>query len=113
MPSLTPSVTGRGGAFRPLVDKPVNGSRLTQALDGNGTLVYEAIGDALVAGYGVLIAPTSDGGAISVTVYDGDERFRTYATNHDEFRDALTALKDKAARYLVGTKPATLPKSGK
>lgn len=87
---------GRGGSMRPLLDTNGTGRRIEEivvGLDGQGMAAIRA---AVLSGLGVLLAATSDGGAISVTVYDGNERLRSYSGSSDEFRRAMEALKDLA-----------------
>ena len=85
---------GRGGSFKSLVDRRGDGPRLNVILEGSQQQLGEAVHAAVMGGLGVLIAATSDGGAISVTVYDGDERFRSYASSADEWKACLGALTD-------------------
>lgn len=47
----------------------------------------------LSAGCGVILGRTRDGGAVCITVLDGDTRHRTYCANDEELDDALVALK--------------------
>jgi hypothetical protein len=86
--------TGRGGSFKSLVDRRESGPRLNSILDNSQQLLGDAIHAAIMGGLGVLVAPTSDGGAVSVTVYDGDERLRSYASSADEWKAVLGALTD-------------------
>jgi hypothetical protein len=46
------------------------------------------------AGLGVVIAPTRDGGAVSITILDGDSREKGYAADPDEFDALLGGLND-------------------
>ncbi len=62
----------------------------------NGELSYFVC--AVVAmGYVVSFTATSDGGAISIVVYDGTTRFKAYGRHPDQFatsfRDLLTTLR--------------------
>jgi hypothetical protein len=80
--------------MRPLLNTNGTGRRIEEivlGLDGPG---MEAIRTALLSGLGVLLASTSDGGAVSLTVYDGDDRLRSYSGSSDELRRAMEALKD-------------------
>src|SRR5688500_7237284 len=52
----------------------------------------DAILDAYRSGLGVLVSKTSDGGALSLTTYDGDRRYRSYAANADEADSLWEAL---------------------
>jgi hypothetical protein len=86
--------SGRGGTFKSLVDRRESGPRLNSILENSQQLLGDAIHAAIMGGLGVLVAPTSDGGAVSVTVYDGDERLRSYASSADEWTAVLGALTD-------------------
>jgi hypothetical protein len=46
------------------------------------------------AGCGVILASTRDGGAIVLTVLDGDTRHRTYCASDTELEEALDSLND-------------------
>lgn len=52
----------------------------------------DALLEAYRAGLGCLISKTSDGGALSLTTYDGDRRYRSYAANADEAEALWEAL---------------------
>jgi hypothetical protein len=43
-------------------------------------------------GYVVSITATSDGGAVSLSVYDGDIRYKSYARSADELLDCYHNL---------------------
>ena len=99
---------GRGGAFRRLRDRRDGASRAHELVQQHSDLVRDAVCAALYAGCGLLIAPTSDGGALSVTLYDGDERDRTYITNPEELEALAETLRDLASdRELAPTLGAT------
>lgn len=79
--------------FKPLLNARSGPPRLIQLLDGADSVLGEAIRLALESGAGVLLSPTRDGGALSVTLYVGDDRLRGYAASPEEF----TALLDRVA----------------
>lgn len=87
----------RGSSFRPLVDR--RGSKGGLALKSAGDGGWDALCAAIDGGIGVLLATTSDGGALSLTVYVGDQRYRTYCANADELADAWTALQALADQH--------------
>ena len=95
--------TGRGANFKSLVDRREAGPRLNVILGTTQEVMGNALHAVLMGGMGVLIAPTSDKGAISVTLYDGDERLRSYASSPDEWKAILSALTD------AGDAAATFP----
>lgn len=70
-------------------------------------LGQDAIREAYRAGLGVLVSKTSDGGALSLTTYDGDRRYRSYAANADEAESLWEAL-GALARAKMPT-PTTQP----
>lgn len=85
---------GRGGSFKSLVNRREPGPRLNDLLGGRQQQLGDAIQAVILGGLGVLIAPTSDGGAISVTLYEGDQRLRSYASTVEEWEEILRALTD-------------------
>lgn len=103
---------GKGGAFKDLVARQDREPRIQQVLRGGAQPLGECLVDALAAGMGVLLAPTSDGGALSITVYDGDDRMRTYVTNPDELSEALDALGDLSTAKTI-TGPPKKPKGAR
>lgn len=64
--------------------------------------LMDALTVLCASGCGILISPTGDGGALSVTVYAGDQRHRAYVTSSASFSDALTAARDVAEAHMVG-----------
>jgi len=95
-------VRGRGAQFKSLVDRHDVGPRLSSILSDTSEQTSTAIFAAILGGLGVLLASTSDGGAISVTVYQGDERLRSYASSRDEWMGILEALRDAGDAAAVG-----------
>jgi hypothetical protein len=61
--------------------------------------LLDALGRVVCSGCAVLFSPTSDGGAMSITVYAGDDRSRDYATSAEEFAQALVLAADLAEAY--------------
>jgi hypothetical protein len=94
---------GRGSPLRPLLDKRAAQGRVVENLGGADDDFGTATVSALTAGLGILYALTGDGGAISVTVYDGDDRLRSYASTGEELKEVLDAVRDHAMARLVGT----------
>lgn len=88
--------------FKPLINERNGQGRVDQLLDGADTVLGEAVRLALGAGVGVLLSPTRDGGALSVTLYVGDDRYRGYAASPEEF----TALLDRVANTGRATRQA-------
>jgi hypothetical protein len=84
---------GRGASFRPLVEgegrKPLQSLKTDEGARNWGLLC-----EVVDAGIGVLIGRTRDGGAVSMTVLDGDERFRSYGSTDEEVDAMFGALRN-------------------
>jgi len=52
----------------------------------------QAILAVLGAGCAVMLGVTRDGGAVHVTVYDGDEKHRVYVADSVEWDDAMDSM---------------------
>lgn len=83
---------GRGGAFKPLVPAKSTRSLFSIIADTDAGLWVEAVGSTLDTGAALLLSPTSDGGAFSITLLDGDERSRSYCATSDEVTACLQAV---------------------
>ena len=46
------------------------------------------------AGCAIMVGHTRDGGAVVLTILDGDKRHRTYCTTEMELQEAITAIFD-------------------
>lgn len=89
----SPEGRGRGGNYAPLA--PVARTSATGDLFGvDASLLLECVSSVIGAGAAVLLAPTSDGGAISVTYFNGTDRRRSYATGREQLEAVLLALRD-------------------
>jgi transposase len=103
MPDYKPMGARR---FKPLRDKQQTEPRVARILGIPAQDLMNALALACCNGCAVLFSPTSDGGAISVTVYLGDERLRDYAASAEEFADCLVAVRDASEAYgMRGTPP--------
>lgn len=99
-PTPLPSrLQGRGPNLRPLVDRRGSGPGLARFKDVDSDRWLEAINGCLDAGLGLLISATRDGGAISLTVYEGDDRSRSYASDAGELVELLAAVRDRAKSH--------------
>lgn len=58
----------------------------------SNTFLGQAIDAAMRQGCAVLLGHTRDGGALCITILDGDDRHRTYATNGDELDQAVASM---------------------
>jgi hypothetical protein len=101
---------GRGAALRPLLDQRDGLGRIQRLVQGSEQITADAVQACLLGGLGVLLAPTSDGGAISVTVYDGQERYKSYAASPEEFAKLLEAVKDRGDASSVANTPTGRPR---
>jgi hypothetical protein len=106
MPDYNPAGRRR---FKPLRDRADTTPRVGRILDVEPQLLAVAIGTVLCSGCALLISPTQDGGALSLTLYLGDDRRRDYVSNAEEFQEALRLVGDLAQAYAY---PA-LPKAQK
>jgi hypothetical protein len=93
---------GRGGNFKPLVNKEDFIPRTGEILNVDQRLLFQAVSTAVLSGCALLISPTSDGGALSVTLYAGQQRHRAYATSSAEFEATLKAVEDVATAHTMG-----------
>lgn len=100
-PKSTPA--GRSGAvsLRRLSNRDHDAPRVGQIVGQNTALLGEVVGDIAAAGIGVLISPTRDLGAISLTLYVGEDRDRAYASTPEEFATLLETARDIAHARMV------------
>lgn len=88
--------SGKGGDFdtRP---NPFKGTGSRTRSSANFTEVPN-IGQALQvlveSGCAIIIGQTRDGGAMVLTILDGDDRHRTYASNEVELQEVFDAIID-------------------
>lgn len=104
---------GRGNNFKALGNRKEAEQRVPQIVGISADEFMGAVALALTQGCGILLSPTGDGGAVSVLVYDGDDRYRTYASTPEEFADAISAVRDHAEAKMVGStfKAPKVPRS--
>lgn len=93
--------SGRGGSFRSLSDARNSGPAVDSWLSDLTSDLGVTTRDALIAGIAVLYSITSDGGAVSVTVYDREWRGKSYAGDPEELQSLLGALRDRASERLA------------
>jgi hypothetical protein len=96
MPDYNPSGRRR---FKPLRDRADTTPRVGRIVGIDAKDLMDALGVVLCSGCAILFSPTSDGGAVSITVYYGDERGRDYATSAEEFAEALSLARDLAEAH--------------
>lgn len=87
-----PRPRGRGGSLRSLKSRRTETGRAVSTLERLGKPLGEAVIRQVLSGRGVLLAQTSDGGALSITVYDGDDRERAYPSSPEELEALIEAL---------------------
>ncbi len=84
---------GHGGAFSQgsnvFHDRERSSSRAAfiDVPGGVGT-----IDKLLESGFAIIFGCTRDGGAISITLLDGDDRHRTYCASQEELNDAFASM---------------------
>jgi hypothetical protein len=109
MPHVGPSERRR---FKPLRDVADTTPRVGQILGIPAEDLMKALGAACCSGCAVLFSPTSDGGAISVTVYLGDDRLRDYAASAEEFAACLVAVQDACEAHSIRPTLQGMKRSG-
>lgn len=87
----------RRTALKPLLNTRDTRSRVPELLDGLDSVLGETLRLVLSRGAGLLVSPTQDGGALSFTVYLGDDRFRGYASSPEELQATLERLSNIGA----------------
>ena len=90
---------GRGSHLRPLVNRSGGRQGMDRFRDVPQDLWLAAITGCLESGSGLLVSRTSDGGAVSLTLYEGDERSRSYSSTSDELAEALAVIRDRTGSY--------------
>ena len=90
------SINGKGGNIdtRPNPFRNVATHPQTRAEFASYSVLGLVIDKIISAGCGVILAGTRDGGALVITVLDGDTRHRTYCSNDTELEEALDSLND-------------------
>lgn len=92
--------TSQRVAGRLLKNHRADTGRAQQLIASHRDELVAVIELCVASGVGFLVSPTSDGGALSVTVYAGDKRERDYAGNPDEWGALLDAVRDFAEASL-------------
>jgi hypothetical protein len=99
MPDYNPSGRRR---FKPLRDRADAEPRVGQIMGIDPKVLHHALGVVLSSGCAILLSPTGDGGALSITVYHGDDRSRDYVASADELVQSLSLATDLAEAHAVG-----------
>lgn len=85
--------------FKPLRDRADTTPRIGQIMGIKAEDLLDSLGRVVCSGCAVLFSPTSDGGAMSITVYYGDDRARDYVSSAEEFAAALVLVSDLAEAH--------------
>lgn len=98
-PNTGPRKQANVGAS-PSGDGTIYGRRQRSAIAW-GDLAPDTVGRLVArlcdAGYGIVLGKTSDGGALSVTILDGNDRYKDYPSSADDF-DSFVAWCESALR---------------
>ena len=91
---MKPEPKGKGGNFdkRP---NPFTGTANRQAAQVSFTDISdiaEVLDVVIAAGCAIMLGRTRDGGALVLTILDGDDRYRTYCADNTELQNAVNAL---------------------
>jgi len=88
-------IKGKGGNFS-TSKNPFAQSRASGAAPELVTvpLLAKALDTVLQSGCAVLMGHTRDGGALVLTILDGQDRHRTYCASEDELEAAVKAMLD-------------------
>jgi hypothetical protein len=86
-------VHGKGGNFDSRANPFGNSKSSGHAPELTGTVTLGIVLDeVLQSGCAIMFGHTRDGGALVVTVLDGEQRHRTYCTSSQELDQAMLAL---------------------
>ncbi len=89
---VTP-IRGKGGNFdtkrNPFTGKGVSATKPNLATVPNLGAVVDSV---LLGGAAIMLGSTRDGGAVVITVFDGEQRHRTYCSNDRELENAVESL---------------------
>lgn len=104
-----PRPSARG--LKPLLNRDERVPKVAQITDLPDSFWKATVQTVMSSGCGLLLSPTSDGGAVSVTLYFGDDRAKDYASSSEELEAVLSAASDQAQAYELGsTKHTATPR---
>lgn len=84
---------GKGGQLSSIQNPFAKTAIRSRAPGLSGTMLLAAVLDEVLAnGCAIMLGHTRDGGALCITVLDGEQRHRTYCTSEEELDEAMTAL---------------------
>jgi hypothetical protein len=93
---------GKNGSFKPLGKQRGDTPRVGKILGIEPQVLMDALAVACAAGCAVMFSPTSDGGALGVIVYAGEQRHRGWASDAEEFGALLSDVRDVSEAHMVG-----------
>lgn len=93
-PNPYPPKPGLRGGMRKLLDRRDARGRARELASSHASVLGELASCVLGSGNAILFGITSDGGALSLTIYYGDERFREYLSSPEELQLFAEALAD-------------------
>lgn len=99
------SPDGRTRTFKPLRTKEKATARTGRIMGIEASDLFDAISLVISSGCAILFSPTSDGGALSVCVYVGDQKHKGYATSAEEFAELLLDVRDLAEAHMIKGTP--------
>lgn len=91
---MKPDAKGKGGNFDKRPNPFQNGVRLVAAQVSFTDIsdIAEVLDVVTSAGCAIMLGRTRDGGALVLTVLDGDDRYRTYCSDNTELQNAINAM---------------------
>jgi hypothetical protein len=95
------SPDGRTRTFKPLRTRDKATARTGEIMGIEADDFFAAVALVISSGCAILFSPTSDGGALSVCVYVGDQKHKGYATSASEFAELLLDVRDLAEAHML------------
>jgi hypothetical protein len=91
---MKPEPKGKGGNFDKRPNPFTNGPHLVAAQISFTDIsdIAEVLDVVTAAGCALMLGRTRDGGALVLTILDGDDRYRTYCANNTELQNAIDAM---------------------
>lgn len=91
---MKPDAKGKGGNFDKRPNPFQNGLHIVapQISFTDISDIAEVLDVVIAAGCAIMLGRTRDGGALVLTILDGDDRYRTYCANNSELQNAIDAM---------------------
>lgn len=80
-----------GSGFSRLLANSPQAPQQIRLADGSSDTLWRLLASVVDSGAAVMVSRTSDGGAISLTLYVGSQRYREYAKTLEELEELLRA----------------------